>query len=150
MKRWSSLAAFAGIVLAVTMVFFASPARSECTTQGQFAVTLAQALGLVEADVTQQDAADALAGIGVSPANGWQPDACLDAVAQAEIEAAILAAINVGTIDGAYSGVVQDVLELVGGPAEVGDGGGPSGSGPSAASRTYKPPVTPHLSPSQR
>jgi hypothetical protein len=63
----------------------ATRARAEepCTTQGALALALADVLGIKV--TTAQEAADALAALGVKPLLGWDVEACLSDAVSLEI-----------------------------------------------------------------
>ena len=77
-------------VLAFCCALLAGPAprarAADCTTQGALALALADVLGIKV--TAAQEAADALAVLGVAPTLGWNVEACLTDAVSLEIRQA--------------------------------------------------------------
>ena len=74
----------------------AAEVRAECTTQGAYALALAQVL---QFDVSTVEAAiSALTGIGAAPDGGWQPEVCLTDAVALQVRAALERAVAAGAV----------------------------------------------------
>lgn len=87
-------------------------AHAECTTQGAYALALAQVLNF---NVTTVDAAvSALTGIGVAPDGGWKPEECLTDAVIVQVRAALDRAVAGGVLPaGIGKGAADKALEAL-------------------------------------
>ncbi len=86
--------------------------NAQCTTQGAFALALAQVLKF---EVTTVEAAvSALSGIGVMPDGGWRAEECLTDAVSAQVRLALDQAMASGAVPPSVgTGAVAGTLEAL-------------------------------------
>jgi hypothetical protein len=91
----------------------ATQALAACTTQGAFALALAQILGFEVA--TQVAAISALDEIGILPVAGWQPEVCITAEVVVDLDQSVASAVAAGQLTEAQAeGAIAIALATLG------------------------------------
>lgn len=115
------------VVLAFCLCALPIPSGAADVSQGEFALVLAQLLGL-EA-VTQEEAVDSLSALEIKPLKGWEPNELMTGAVTKEIEEAVKKAVRSGLLDPEIAeGAVE--AAAVSTKVEIEEAGGPPGTPP--------------------